>query len=68
VFLSFVLGAAFLTRAVNTSNMSTTVIVGLGFEAVITVGIGFFILGDRLTIRQGAGMLLVLAGTALVHR
>jgi quaternary ammonium compound-resistance protein SugE len=68
VFLSFLLGAALLTRAVNTNNMSTTVIVGLGFEALITVTIGIFLLGDRLTIRQGAGMLLVLAGTALVHR
>jgi quaternary ammonium compound-resistance protein SugE len=68
VFLSFLVGAALLTRAVNTNNMSTTVIVGLGFEALITVTIGIFLLGDRLTIRQGAGMLLVLAGTALVHR
>jgi quaternary ammonium compound-resistance protein SugE len=68
VILSFLLGAAFLTRAVTTNNMSTTVIVGLGFEAVITVGIGIFLLGDRLTIRQAAGMLLVLVGTGLVHR
>jgi multidrug transporter EmrE-like cation transporter len=68
VVLSFLLGAAFLTRAVHTNNMSTTVVVGLGFEAVITVGIGIFLLGDRLTLRQGAGMLLVLVGTALVHR
>jgi multidrug transporter EmrE-like cation transporter len=68
VILSFLLGAAFLTRAVNANTMSTTVVVGLGFEAVITVCIGIFLLGDKLTIRQGAGMLLVLAGTALVHR
>jgi drug/metabolite transporter (DMT)-like permease len=48
--------------------MSTTVIVGLGFEALITVAIGIFLLGDSLTIRQAAGMLFVLAGAALVHR
>ena len=68
VILSFLLGAAFLARAVSANNMSTTVIVGLGFEAVFTVAIGIFLLGDKLTIRQAAGMLLVLAGTALVHR
>ena len=68
VMISFLLGAAFLTRAVKTNNMSTTVIVGLGIEAVITVSIGIFLLGDRLSVRQAIGVLLVLVGTALVHR
>jgi multidrug transporter EmrE-like cation transporter len=66
VLLSFVLGASLLTRAVTQANMSTTVIVGLGFEAVLTVLIGFLFLGDRVSIGQALGMMLVLSGVALV--
>lgn len=67
VFLSFVLGAGLLTRAVTGANLSTTVVLGLGMEAVLTVLIGFLFLGDRVSIGQAAGMLLVVVGVALVR-
>jgi multidrug transporter EmrE-like cation transporter len=67
VILSFLIGAGLLTRAVRSETTSTAVILGLGFEAVITVGIGMMLLGDRLTVRQMLGLALVLGGVALVH-
>jgi multidrug transporter EmrE-like cation transporter len=66
VLLSFVLGAGLLTRAVTRANMSTTVIIGLGFEAVLTMLIGFLFLGDRVSIGQAMGIMLVLGGITLV--
>jgi small multidrug resistance pump len=67
VAASFVLGSAFLARAVTNGNVSTTIVVGLGIEAAITVAIGLCLLGDRLTISQAVGMLLVAGGVALIH-
>jgi multidrug transporter EmrE-like cation transporter len=66
VLISFLLGAGLLTRAVTGSNLSTTVIVGLGLEAVLTMLIGFFFLGDRVSPGQAIGMMLVLTGIVLV--
>ncbi len=67
VVLSFVTGAVFLTRAVTIATTTTTVIIGLGLEATLTLAIGTFLLGDRINIRQVLGVVLVLAGVALVR-
>jgi multidrug transporter EmrE-like cation transporter len=67
VVLSFVIGAAFLTRAVTIATTTTTVIIGLGLEATLTLAIGTLLLGDRINIRQVLGVVLVLAGVALVR-
>ncbi len=67
VAVSFILGAGLLARAVQKTPMSTTVVVGLGIEALLTVLVGVFVLGDRFTPLQGVGMLLVVCGVALVR-
>lgn len=67
VLISFVVGAGLLTRAVASSNLSTTLVVGLGIEAVLTMIIGFMFLGDRVSLGQAAGMILVVGGVALVE-
>ncbi len=58
----FVIGAAFLARAVNRGGLSTTFVIGLGIEAVISVGIGLALLGERLTGPQAAGIAIILVG------
>lgn len=58
----FVIGAGFLARAVNHGGLSTTYVVGLGIEAVISVGIGLALLGERLTAAQTAGIAIILVG------
>jgi multidrug transporter EmrE-like cation transporter len=58
----FVTGAVFLARAVNRGGLSTTFVVGLGIEAVISVGIGLALLGERLTGAQTAGIAIILLG------
>ncbi len=67
VALSFVLGSAFLAKAVTGTNVSTTVVVGLGIEAVITITIGTFLMGDRLSLGQMLGVLLVIGGAMLIR-
>jgi multidrug transporter EmrE-like cation transporter len=60
----FVTGAGFLARAVNRGGLSTTFVVGLGIEAVLSVGIGLALLGERLTGPQLAGIVIILIGLA----
>ncbi len=60
----FVIGAVFLTRAVTTGGLSTTYVIALGCEAVISVGIGLAVLGERLNASQAAGIGIVLVGLA----
>jgi multidrug transporter EmrE-like cation transporter len=58
----FVVGAGFLARAVNRGGLSTTFVIGLGIEAVLSVGIGLALLGERLTAAQLAGIAIILVG------
>jgi small multidrug resistance pump len=60
----FVVGAGFLARAVNHGGLSTTYVIGLGLEALISVGIGLAVLGERLTMAQTAGVAIILVGLA----
>jgi multidrug transporter EmrE-like cation transporter len=60
----FVIGAGFLAKAVNQGGLSTTYVIGLGLEAVISVGIGLALLGERLTGAQAAGIGIILIGLA----
>ena len=58
----FVIGSGFLARAVHRGGLSTTYVIGLGFEAVITVAIGLALFGERLSVAQGAGIVIILVG------
>ena len=58
----FVVGAGLLARAVDRGGLSTTYVVGLGIEAVISVAIGLALLGERLTVAQTAGIAIILLG------
>ena len=67
VAMAFVIGAIFLTRAVMRSSVSTTMLVGIGFEALATVIIGRMFLDERVSATQALGVLLVVAGVALLQ-
>jgi multidrug transporter EmrE-like cation transporter len=58
----FVVGSGFLAKAVHRGGLSTTFVIGLGFEAVISVAIGFALLGERLTAAQITGIVIILLG------
>ena len=60
----FVTGAGFLAKAVNRGGLSTTYVMGLGIEALISVGIGLALYGERLTASQSAGVVIILLGLA----
>ena len=62
-----VVGSVFLCRAVSGQMLSTTLIVGLGIEAVGAVVIGVLVLGERLNSSQAGGIALVISGVALLR-
>jgi multidrug transporter EmrE-like cation transporter len=47
---------------VHSGGLSTTYVIGLGVEAVLTVGIGLAVLGERLTAAQTVGVGIILVG------
>ena len=67
VVACFVLGAILLTRAVSNGNLSTTYVLGLGLEAVVSVGVGMLLLGERLTAMQTIGIACILVGLVVVR-
>ncbi|MFI0527880.1 MAG: hypothetical protein ACH37H_17370, partial [Ilumatobacteraceae bacterium] len=67
VAASFMIGAALLSRAVTGHMLSTTLIVGLGFEALGAVAFGVLALGERLSAAQTGGVALVICGVALLR-
>ncbi len=67
VAVSFMLGSVFLSRAVSGQMLSTTLIVGLGIEALGAVAFGVAVLGERLNSSQTGGVALVITGVALLR-
>ena len=63
----FLIGAVLLTRAVDRGGLSTTYVIGLGLEAVVSVGVGLLLLGETLTVPQGAGIALILCGVVALN-
>jgi small multidrug resistance pump len=68
VAVCFVVGAGFVARAVHRGGLSTTYVVGLGIEAMISVAIGLAVLGERLTLSQAAGIGIILIGLVTLKR
>lgn len=66
VVVCFAVGALFLTAAAQHGAVSTTYLVGLGLEALITVGVGTVLLGEQLNGRQWSAVGLILAGLAVM--
>jgi small multidrug resistance pump len=58
----FVIGAGFVARAVHAGGLSTTYVIGLGIEALVSVAIGLAILGERLTAAQATGIVIIVIG------
>ena len=67
VIACFVFGAVLLTRAVGRGSLSTTYVLGLGLEAVVSVAVGLAVLGERLTTRQAVGVGLIVLGLVAVR-
>lgn len=64
----FVVGSVFLAKAVHRGGLSTTFVIGLGFEAVISVVIGLALLNERLTGAQVVGIAIILVGLVTLKR
>ena len=67
VAFCFLSGAICLSLAVRGHLLSTTLILGLGVEAVGAVAFGVFALGERLSRLQTGGIALVITGVALLR-
>jgi len=67
VFALFAAGAALQTMAMKTAPMGVTYVVVLGLEALSAVALSVMLLGETVTPSAGWGILLVLAGIALLR-
>ena len=63
----FVAGAALLAHAVQTDQLATVYLIGLGLEAMITVALGMVVFGERLTVPHLCGLALVAARIAAIR-
>jgi len=63
----FLLGAALLTMAVRAEGLSTAYTVGLGIEAVVSVGLGRYLYGEHLDVAQALGVGLIALGVLAVR-
>jgi multidrug transporter EmrE-like cation transporter len=55
------------SMAVSRGSLSSLYIVGLGFEALVSVALGVFVLGERMTVHQLAGVGLIVAGVCAMR-
>ena len=63
----FLAGSVMLARAVRGQGLSTAYVLGLGMEAVVSIGLGMWLFGERVTPGQIAGIVLITAGVAIVR-
>ena len=65
--LCFAAGGLFMANAVRHGTLSTTYLLGLGLEAVITIAIGTLLLNERLGGREWSAIGLILAGLVVLR-
>ena len=63
----FLTGAVLLARAVQTNQLSTTYLIGLGIEATITIALGLLLFGEHLTLLRVGGLILIAAGITTIR-
>lgn len=63
----FVVGAALLTMAVRAEGLSSAYTIGLGLEAVISVGMGRWLYDEQLHRPQVFGVALIVGGVFAVR-
>jgi multidrug transporter EmrE-like cation transporter len=66
VGICVLIGAALLTVAVQRGNLGTTYVVGLGLEAVLTFVFATLVLGEQISARQTAGVVVAITGVVLL--
>lgn len=65
--ICFAVGAVLLTMAMRAETLTGAYTVGLGVEAVVSVGLGRWLYGEQLHRPQVIGVLLILGGVAAVR-
>lgn len=68
VFLCFCAGAACQTMGMRRREMGPAYVLVLGLEAIAAVGLGVFVLGERMNGSKLAAMVLILVGMAILER
>jgi multidrug transporter EmrE-like cation transporter len=63
----FLAGAVLLGFAIGSQGLSTAYTIGLGIEAIVSIGLGCWVFGERLTVAQVLGVVLILAGVVSVR-
>jgi small multidrug resistance pump len=63
----FLTGAVLLAHAVKSQSLFSAYVMGLGLEAVVSIAIGVWLYGERLTWAQAIGVVLIVAGVTSVR-
>jgi multidrug transporter EmrE-like cation transporter len=63
----FLVGAVLLTMAVRAEGLSTAYTIGLGVEAVVSVGLGRYLYGEHLHAPQAVGVGLIVVGVLAIR-
>ncbi len=63
----FLLGAVLISRAVMTDSLAASILIGLGLEAVAALLIGVLFFRETLTLQQGLGAAVIVAGVAITR-
>ena len=67
MFVSFLAGAALLSLAMRSHDLSSTYAVGLGLEATITFLIGMTVYGESTSMWRMAGVAVTVAGIVILE-
>jgi quaternary ammonium compound-resistance protein SugE len=67
MFTSFVAGAALLSLAMRSHDLSSTYAVGLGLEAAITFLVGLAVFGESTSMWRMAGVAVTVAGIVILE-
>ena len=62
----FLTRAVLLARAVQTNQLATTYLIGLGIEAANTIALGLILFGEHLSVFRLGGLILIAAGITTI--
>lgn len=68
MFLLFCAAAACQAIGMRQREMASAYVVVLGLEAIVAVGLGYLVLGERLSGMKLAAMVVILTGVVMLER
>lgn len=65
-FLLIILSALALFKALSTSNFSLIIPIATGINFILTIGVGYYLFQDKLSVLSFLGFILIISGIILL--